>query len=58
MDVEIELVEKSSRGIAVLKLFGPNKEKENVVMVTKSKGSESKYVTMLAEQIIKPLVKK
>ena len=57
LDVEIELVEKGSRGIAVLKLFGPNKKKENVVMVMKSKGSESKYVTMLDEQIIQLLVK-
>ena len=58
LDVEIELADKNSRGIAVLQLFGPNKKKENVVMVRKSKGSDAKYVTILANQIIKPLVRK
>ena len=28
LDVEIELADKNSRGIAVLQLFGPNKKKE------------------------------
>ena len=58
-DIEIECVKNSNRGIAVLKLYGPSsKKKQNVVMVTKSKESDSKYVTMLAQSVIKPLIDK
>ena len=35
--IDIEIGENSDRGIAVAKLFGTNKKKENVVMVTKCK---------------------
>ena len=56
--VEIEMDENSDRGIAVAKLFETNKKKENVVMISKSKASDAKFVIILAEQIIKPLMKK
>ena len=35
IDIEIELKENNTRGIAVLKLYGPSIKKQNVVMVTK-----------------------
>ena len=59
-EIEIEIVEKNSRGNAVLKLYEPNgkKKKVSTVMVNKSKGSDSKFVTILAEKILKPLMSK
>ena len=56
-DIEVELTENNVRGIAVIQLFGPNSKNENVVMVRKSKESEHKYVIMLAEKVVKPLVR-
>ena len=47
-------VDKS--GIAVLKLYGPNKRKENSILVTKSKDSDIVNVTILAEKIVRPLL--
>ena len=59
LDIEIEMIAKGDKGIALVKLYGPYErkaKKDNVVMITKSKQSESKFVTILAEQIIKPLI--
>ena len=56
LEIEVEMVENGDKGIAVVKLYGPNTKKDNVVMITKSKGSESKFVTILAEKIVKPLI--
>ena len=39
-----------NRGVAVLKLYGPNKRKENSVLVTKYKESDIKFVSILAEK--------
>ena len=59
LEIDVEITEKDKkRGIAVLKLYGPNSRKENVVMVTKNKQSDSKYVSMLALNFIKPWMKK
>ena len=58
MDVEMIGKEKGNRGVAVIKLYGPNKKKENVVLVTKYKQSDIKFVTLMAENVIKPLIKK
>ena len=58
LEIDIEMTDKDGRGVAVLKLYGPSKRKENVVMVNKSKQSDSKYVLKLAENIIKPWMKK
>ena len=62
LELDIEILENAKngvdeRGLAVVKLYGPNKRKENVVTVTKSKGSDIKYVIVLAQKIIKPLIK-
>ena len=60
LEVEIQITESKkaadSRGIAFVKLYGPNKKKENTVTVTKSKDSDIKFVKILALKIIKPLI--
>ena len=59
LDIEIEMVAKGDKGIAMVKLYGPYEKKDNkdnVVMITKSKQSESKFVTLLADKIIKPII--
>jgi hypothetical protein len=57
LEIDIEMTGKDGRGVAILKLYGPSKRKENVVMVNKSKQSDAKYVLKLAENIIKPWMK-
>ena len=56
-DIEIKATEKENKGIAVLKLYGPNKRKENTVTITKYKQSDIQFVTLMAEKVIKPLLK-
>ena len=58
LEIAVEISDKGTRGVAVLKLYGPNKAKDYTVMVNKSKDSEHKYVILLAEKIVKPLMKK
>ena len=55
LEIDVEIVEGSVRDVGVLKLYGPNKKKESV---TKSKESDNKFVKILAEKLIKPLMKK
>ena len=57
-DIQMIENEKESRGTAVVKMYGPNKRKENVVLVTKYKQSDIKFVTSVAEKVVKPLIKK
>ena len=59
MDFEVQMISKDDKGIAMVKLYGPyDKEdkKDNVVMITKSRESDEKFVTILAENVIKPLI--
>ena len=56
IDVDIQCTEGDSRGVAMLKLYGPNKRKQNVITVSKCKGSDVKFVTILAEKIVRPLI--
>ena len=56
LDVEIECTEGNNRGNAILKLYGPNRRKQNVITVSKCKGSEVKFVTILAEKVVRPLI--
>ena len=58
VDIRINEIDTDNRGVAVVKLYGPNKRKENTVTVTKSKQSDIKYVTLMAEKVIKPLINK
>ena len=58
VEVDIQISEKDKeRGNAFVKLYGPNKRKENTVTITKSKQSDVKFVTLLAQKVIKPLTK-
>ena len=34
-EIDVELMKNGNRGVAIVKLYGPNAKKENVVMVTK-----------------------
>ena len=59
LDIEVEVMKKAERGIAMVKLYGPynlKDKKDNVIMVTKYKRSHVKFVKMLAENVIKPLI--
>ena len=59
-EVDIHMNEKekgNNRGVAIVKLYGPNKRKENTVTITKSKQSDIKFVTLMAQKVIKPLIK-
>ena len=56
VDVRMNEIDKDNRGFAIVKLYGPNKRKENTVTVTKSKQSDVKFVTLMAEKVIKPLI--
>ena len=58
IDIQMNDKDKENRGVAVVKLYGPNKRKENCVTITKSKQSDIKFVTLMAEKVIKPLIKK
>ena len=46
LEIEVEVAFKNEKGIALLKLYGPNKKKENVVSVTRNKGSYPKFVSI------------
>ena len=58
LEIDIEITHKNQRGIAILKIYGPKDDikKDNTVTITKSKNSDSKYVVLLAEKIVKPLM--
>ena len=58
LEIEVEKIDHGSRGVAVLKLYGPSKTKEYNVMVNKSKESGHEFVSILAGKIVKPLMKK
>ena len=61
VDLQIEIENAKAgienRGTAVIKLYGPNKRKENSVTVTKFKKSDIKFVSIIAQKIIRPLIK-
>ena len=56
--IDIACTQNNKRGIAVMKLYGPSSKKQNVVMATKSKGSDIKFVILLAKEVIEPLINK
>ena len=56
LEIEIGMVEGKNKGNAMVKLYGLNKRKENVVLVTKSKGNDSLFVEILAHKVIKPVM--
>ena len=58
LEIVVEVKINKSFGKAFVKIYGPKEDikKENSVTVTKSKESDSKYVVIVAEKIIKPLM--
>ena len=57
LEIDVKIEDRSERGIGILKLYGPNKKsKEYTVMVNKHKDSDVKFVTVLAEKVVKPLI--
>ena len=58
LEIIVEVQANKRRGEAILKIYGPKEDikKENSVTVTKSKQSDSKFVVILAEKVIKPLM--
>ena len=55
-EIDVEITKNKERGIAVLKIFGP--KKESTIMINKSKKHDVKFVSILAVEIIKPLLDK
>ena len=59
LEIKIAMLVKGESGIAMLKLYGPYSQqdkKDNVIMISKVKHNDEKFVTILAEQVIKPLI--
>ena len=55
-EIEVDTKKIGERGYAVVEMMGPNNKKEHVVMITKSKASEAKFVIILSEEIVKQLM--
>ena len=55
-EYDVEVSKEKERGIAVLKIFGPNGKKEHTIMINKSKKHDVKFVELLAIDVIKPLL--
>ena len=57
LEIDVRIEGKSESGIGILKLYGPNKKsKEYTIMVNKHRDSDIKFVTVLADKIVKPLI--
>ena len=56
IEMDIELSKDKDRGLAVLKIYGPNSKKECTIMINKSKKHDVKYVKILSLEVIKPLL--
>ena len=56
LEIEVAIVEKVNKGLAIIKLYGPSKTKEYVVTASRSKGNSPKFVVVLAEKILKPVM--
>ena len=56
IEKDIEIVDGNEKGVVMLKLYGPNKKKESVVTVSRSKGQDPKFVVILVEKILKQLM--
>ena len=56
IEIDIQITDKKERGKSVVKIYDSNPKKKTIT-VSKSKGSDQKFVILLAEKIIKPLIK-
>ena len=55
-EFEIELKKDKERGIASLKVFGPNTKNECTLVINKVRKQDIKYVKILAEDVLKKLL--
>ena len=60
VEIDVQITNNNNRGIAVLKIYGPKEDikKDNTVTVSKFKQSDSKFIVLLAEKVIVPLMDK
>ena len=56
VEMDIHVCKDKEKGIATLKVYGPNPKKGCTLMVTKSKKNDIKFVKILATEVIKPLI--
>ena len=58
LEIDVAVSNKKSRGNAILKIYGPKDDtkKDNTVTVSKSKESDAKFIVILAEKVIVPLM--
>ena len=56
VEIEVEIVKKNEKGIAILKLYGPNAKKGCTILINKAKNNDEIFVKILADEIIKPLI--
>ena len=56
IEFEVEIIKGKERGMAGLKIFGPNARKECTVMINKVKKQDVKFAEMLAADVIKNLI--
>ena len=55
-EFDVEIVRGTERGVAMLKIYGPNNKNECTVMMTKCKKHGPLFVKLLAIDIVKPLI--
>ena len=57
-EMDIEVSNEKEKGVAVLRIFGPNSKKECTIVASNKKKSDLIFVKILAKDIIKPLIDK
>ena len=55
-EFDVEIVRGTERGLAMLKIYGPNGKNECTLMTTKCKKQDAVFVKLLALDIVKPLL--
>ena len=55
-EYEVEMTKNKERGVAILKIFGPNPKKGATLMTNKSKRYDIKFVDILTFDIVKQII--
>ena len=55
-EFDVEILKGTERGVAVLKVYGPNAKNECTMMMTKCKKHDALFVKLLALDIVQPLL--
>ena len=56
IEIDVEISKENDRELAILKIFGPNTKKECTLLGNKSKKHDLKFVKIIAEEVIKPML--